>query len=169
MFDSQIILICLIVVILLCLIFNCQPRDKPTDLQNQNGSIDIESEEVPCIRISADTYKKMVNIVTDYSMMSSDHNAKMILIYLSTFHLFDMNYGYLTIKKLDDKIKSYPYFPNNTQFPEGNMHYNLQKAIISHITLQIVNSERQLIHDKEKDRTLIDVYLYKLFTGIGIM
>jgi hypothetical protein len=129
----------------------------------------VSETPITPIRISDETYEKMVNIVTDYSMMSENHNEKMILIYLSTFHLFDMNYGYLSIRDIDEKISKYPYYPNNTKFPEGNMHHNLQKAIITHITLQVANAERELVHDKEKDRQVIDIYLNNLFTGIGIM
>lgn len=171
MFDYRIILICLMVVMLLCLISSYQ--SDPTIAENKteiDSSSSITNPNISSqIFINNDTYKKMVDIVTNYSMMATDQNEKMILIYLSTFHLFDMNYPYLSIKDLDEKTAKYPYYPNDTQFPEGNMHHNIQKAIITHITLQITNSERQLVHDKVKDRVIIDIYLYNLFTGIGIM
>lgn len=155
------------IVILICLVV------QNTNLSNQNRIIQDQDTtfllQIPEIQIDKKTYTKMVDIVTDYSLLAQDHDEKMILIYLSTFHLFDMNYGNLSIKKLDDRIEKYPYFPNNTLFPEGNMHHALQKAIITHITLQITNSERRLLHDREKDRVIIDIYLSNLFTGIGIM
>lgn len=177
MFDYRIILICLMACVFLCLLSSMSQSDEMSTNVTSNKTTqsdtetmsDAEIESIPRIQIDKDTYEKMVDIVTDYSLKAKDHNEKMLLIYLSTFHLFDMNYGHMTLKKLDNKIEAYPYFPNNTQFPEGNMHHNLQKAIITHITLQIANSERQLVHDKEKDRVIIDIYLHNLFTGIKVM
>ena len=102
-------------------------------------------------------------------MMSSKQNEKLVLIYLSTFHLFDMNFDYRSVKKLDDKLKNYPYSSDETVYPEGEMYYNLQKAIITNITNKISTSERQLNNDRIKDRQVIDVYLSTLFKSIGVM
>lgn len=147
----DIILIFIVIVIILCT--SCL-----TNIQHQDVSIQIEGT----------MYEKAVDIVTDYSLKSTDHNDKMILIYLSTFHLFDMNFPYQAIKRLDDTLIPYPYIPNEIAYPSGNMHHNLQKAIITHITQQIAGSERQLYHDRDKDRMVIDVYLSNLFTSIGV-
>ena len=164
MIDYRIILLCLMVLIFFSLL--CGQSDTGSMVL---GETPVSETPITPIRISDETYEKMVDIVTGYSMMSQNHDEKMILVYLSTFHLFDMNYGYLSIRDIDEKISKYPYYPNNTKFPEGNMHHNLQKAIITHITLQVANAERELVHDKEKDRQVIDIYLNNLFTGIGIM
>jgi len=120
------------------------------------------------IRIEGKLYEKSVDIVTDYSMKSTDNDDKMILVYLSTFHLFDMNFSYDSIKKLDDKLKMYPYVPSQITYPTGNMHHNLQKAIITHITEQITNSDRQLVHNRKKDRAVIDLYLSSLFVALNV-
>lgn len=152
MFDYRIGLISIMVVMILLII------------SSTVNSFDSDDE----IKIEGQLYEKAVDIVTDYSMKSTDDNDKHILIYLSTFHLFDMNFNYDSVKKLDDKLRRYPYVPSNVAYPTGNMHHNLQKAIITHITEQITISERQLIHDRKKDRAVIDLYLSSLFTGINV-
>lgn len=143
------------------------PNPDPKLIPDSNPNPDPDSSK--SIHISKSIYDKMVEIVTNYSMMSNDDNEKVILIYLATFHLFDMNYGQNILTSLDTKITSYPYYPNNIQFPKGNIYHNLQKAIITHITLQITDSERKLVHDKNKDHLVIDIYLSNLFQGIGII
>jgi hypothetical protein len=135
-----------------------------------NNNYGISYDDIEPIRIPKDSYNHMVDIITDYSLKYTDFNEKLQIIYLSTFHLFDENFGAISIKKLDESIVNYPYIsPPNISFPEGNLYHNLQKAIISNITGKIVNSDLQFMNDREKDRVLIDIYLNNLFTTIGIM
>jgi len=127
-----------------------------------------ELEEIENIKINDEILEEMIDIVTEYSMMRSNQNEKIILIYLSTFHLFDMNYDYRSIEELDKKLEKYPYIGNEYEFPQGNRYHNLQKAIITNITKSIVKTEFRLTNDTKSDRKIIELYLKKLFTSIGI-
>jgi hypothetical protein len=153
-------------------------------IQNMNGNVpltnldsdhaifhkyDDSTDIAEDIHINNELFETFTDIVTNYSMMRETIPEKYVLIFLSTFHLFDMNYSYKTLVKLDKQLEDYPYVPNVVTFPVGNLHHNIQKAIITHITLQIYNSERDLVNNREKDREIIRVYLEKLYQSIGIM
>lgn len=163
--NSNILVIIVITIILLIFMSNIFKSDnliyKPND-PNQ------ELEEIENIKINDEILEEMIDIVTEYSMMRSNQNEKIILIYLSTFHLFDMNYDYRSIEELDKKLEKYPYIGNEYEFPQGNRYHNLQKAIITNITKSIVKTEFRLTNDTKSDRKIIELYLKKLFTSIGI-
>lgn len=127
-----------------------------------------DQNQRPPITINEQTYQKMLDAVTHYSLKSNNYNEKLVLIYLATFHLFDMNYEYIDVKRLDDRLVEYPYYPNHMEFPVGSMHNNIQKAIITHISKNIDASERRITNDKEKDRQILDIYLRDLFRNIGV-
>lgn len=167
--NKDIYILIIITCVLMCMIIAIYNNQISLPDTTANIDIDMDENDIPSIHINRQLYEKMVDIVTDYSMKSKIYDEKLILIYLSTFHLFDMNYGIKTIKKLDDSLSAYPYYPNNTHFPAGNMHHNLQKAIITNITLKIINSDLYLSHDATKDRRMIDIYLNNLFTTINIV
>jgi hypothetical protein len=177
--EPRIIFLLIIALLLVCVLStstedNCNSKtqnkneNESTSISDKNPDIKIENG-VYIIEIDAKTFEKMVDIVTNYSLMTNDHDKKLILIYLSTFHLFDMNYGYNAVKRVDDRLSSYPYVPNHIEYPVGNMHNNIQKAIITHITHQIDKSERQFLNEFSADRKIIDIYLSTLFKSIGIM
>ena len=149
----------ILLILLVCLL--CSNND------STNNRYDNYAFRQP-ISINEQTYQKMLDAVTHYSLKSDNYNEKLVLIYLSTFHLFDMNYEYTDVKILDDKLKNYPAFTNHKEFPTGSMHNNIQKAIITHITKNIDWSERKLTSDQEKDRQILDVYLKDLFKNIGV-
>jgi hypothetical protein len=162
----------LVLVILFVAICVCMMSFRETSgLKNDtNGTIpQSQDHAMPDINITDQLFDEMVDIVTNYSLMRKNNTEKLLLIYLSTFHLFDMNYDYRMIQKLDEKLKEYPYISNSVNFPKGSMYHNLQKAIITHITYQIANSERNLVHDREKDRQIIHTYLSRLFQSLQIM
>lgn len=189
-FDVRTGLLCVMIILIICLI--CSDRSSSSG----NGSrdcIDLKSlcpssehftfnqhtkplssltrrsiDDVPEIQIDDKLFEQMVDIVTQYSMMKNTVEEKYILICMATFHLFDMNYDYEMIDKLDKKLQLYPYIPNHVEYPAASMHRNLQKAIITHLSKQIEQSDKQLTHDFEKDRQLIHLYLLKLFTSIGV-
>lgn len=163
--ESRIVLIIIIVVLIICVIEMTSSTDDTT-FTNKNN---VGTDGVYIIKIDPATYEKMVDAVTNYSLMANDYNNKLILIYLSTFHLFDMNYGHNAVKKVDDRLVNYPYVPNTIEYPTGNMHKNIQKAIITHISQQIDRSERQFMNDYNADRKVIDVYLNTLFKYINVM
>ena len=141
--------------------------DQIADFNNNYG---ISYEDIEPIRIPKDTYNRMVDIITEYSLKVTDFNEKLQIIYLTTFHLFDENFAAISIKKLDESLVNYIYIsPPNISFPEGNLYHNLQKAIISNITDKIVNSDLGFMNNLKQDRVLIDIYLHNLFTTIGIM
>lgn len=157
--DPRIFLLLIIVIVLLCVI----------SYSGDNHDNDNHDDNVYVIKIDPKTYEEMVDIVTSYSLLMPDYERKLILIYLATFHLFDMNFGFNSIKRVDDRLVSYPYIPNNVNYPSGNLHHNLQKAIITHITEKIDGSERQLINSFNSDRKIVDVYLRSLFSSIGVI
>jgi hypothetical protein len=163
--EPRVVLIVLIALLIICVI--CVTTS--TDQHCNKHVIMVDTDGTYIIKIDPVTYEKMVDAITNYSLMSNDYNNKLILIYTSTFHLFDMNYGYKAIKKVDDRLVNYPYVPNTIEYPTGNMHNNIQKAIITHITQQIDRSERQFTNDFDADRKIIDVYLNTLFKYINIM
>lgn len=134
-----------------------------------NDDSNNQSQTRAKIIVDEQIYQKMLDVITHYSLMTHDYDEKLIVIYLATFHLFDMNYEYIDVKTLDEKLHAYPYYPNHVKFPTGNMHNNIQKAIITHISKNIDASDRRMTNDKEKDRHLLDVYLRDLFNGIDII
>lgn len=163
MCDIKCCLLLMIFILLICLTCLVCTQDLDDEILN-NGRY---SKSI--IIIDNDTYQKMLDAVTDYSLKTTDYNGKLTLIYLSTFHLFDMNYEYKDVKMLDDSLVNYPYYSNHVEFPVGNMHNNIQKAIITHISKNIDSSERQLSHNKEIDRQIIDIYLKDLFKCIDVI
>jgi hypothetical protein len=178
--DLRILLLLAIVIVMICVItktenfanatINNYTTDTCVDTNDTNGTkTKTDEKSTYIIKIGTDTYEKMVDAVTNYSLMSNEYNLKLVLIYLSTFHLFDMNYGFNAVKLVDDRLASYPYIPNDVEYPSGNLHKNIQKAIITHITKQIDGSERQLTNDYNADRKIIDLYLGSLFDSIGVI
>ena len=171
--DYKIILLCLLVLIFVSIgstmfdkTSNGSTNIRSTNPSNNNNNNSTTQEDV---QINQQMYDRAVDIVTDYSLKSTEYDDKMTLIYLSTFHIFDMNFSHASIEKLDDSLESYPYVPNSTEFPEGSMHHNLQKAIITNISTCLSNDTAyQLVHDRVKDRVLIDMYLNNLFNQIGV-
>jgi hypothetical protein len=133
----------------------------------KTNNIDQKNKNI--IIIDEQTYYQMLDAITHYSLLTNKYNEKLTLIYLSTFHLFDMNYAYDDVKILDASLIEYPYFPIEMNFPTGNMHNNLQKAIITHINKNIDSSDRKLSDDKINDREILDIYLKDLFKGIGVV
>lgn len=167
---SQLILVVFLAILLLWVISSTEKsRVNEEQYSNSSNGNEVECSGSNDIKIGITTYDKMVDIVTNYSLMSSDYNKKLVLIYLSTFHLFDMNFSYESVKRLDDKLVKYPYIPNNIEYPSGNMHYSLQKAIITHITQQLDKSEMEFVNEFNADRKIIDIYLSTLFKSIQIM
>jgi hypothetical protein len=120
------------------------------------------------IKIDSVMYDKMLNIILNYSKQSNDPHEKLILIYLSTFHLFDMNYSYESIKHLDDSLANYIFISGSYTYPRGNMHHNLQKVIITRIAQHIESSERKL-DNTDIDREMLDIYLYNLFNDLDVL
>ena len=120
------------------------------------------------IKIDEELYNKMLDIVLYYSKKSPKQNMKLTLIYLSTFHLFDMNYSLNMLKQLDASLNKYPFVAGTISYPSGNMHHNLQKAIVTNITKHLDHSERMLT-DTYNDRVMLDIYLRQLFNDIGVM
>lgn len=155
--DIRFCLIFIVLLLVICLL---------SKTNNINNTHDTETHNQ--ISIDDKIYQKMLDAVTHYSLMSKNYDEKLILIYLATFHLFDMNYDYNNVKKLDAKLSDHPYIPNHMEYPVGNMHNNIQKVIITHISENIVDSERQLTNDKNKDREILDVYLITLFKDMGV-
>lgn len=155
-------LLIIIVILLVCAVYN-EPQTVCTESKKQNIQFDSEN-----ITISPELYREMVKIVSSYSMLSQDQGKKQVLIYLSTFHLFDMNFSYKSVKKLDESLKSYPYVPGKVEYPIGNMHHNLQKTIITHITQHIEASDKRLTNTND-DKKMIDDYLSRLFKNIKVM
>lgn len=119
------------------------------------------------ICINNDTYQKMLDIVTNYSLMANDKHKKIILIYLSTFHLFDMNYDIESIKILDNKLSNHTFVASDIEFPQGNMHYNLQKTIITYIIKYL--DFQKLNNTKDHDKIIIDVFLINLFKNLNVL
>ena len=154
----------IIIILILLLLFYLLSSNNSKFITNATNIIDDNS-----IVIDKKLFNKMVDIVTDYSLKGNTINEKYILIYMSTFHLFDMNYDYKKIKALDEKMINYPYIANEIQYPTGRIHLNLQKTIITHITYQISRSERELTGNRETDRQIIYVYLYRLFATLDII
>jgi hypothetical protein len=164
------ILIIIVVAVLILLLLNYFSSEC-SNLESNNVSEseqEIRSEDIEDIKITDEILNEMIDIVTTYSMMRQKQNEKMILIYLSTFHLFDMNYDYRSIAKLDKILEKYPYIGNEYQYPTGNMYHNLQKAIITNITLSLTRSEVVLTSERLSDRKIIELYIKKLFRSIGI-
>jgi len=164
MCDIKYCLLFIIFILVICLTCSICTQDL-----NEDGISNNNRFSKSIIIIDDDTYQKMLDAVTHYSLKTSDYNGKLTLIYLATFHLFDMNYEYKDVKILDDRLIEYPYYPNHVEFPVGNMHNNIQKAIITHISKNIDSSERKLSHDKEIDRQILDIYLKDLFKGIDVI
>lgn len=130
---------------------------------------DYKYDEKLNIKISEDTFNKYVDIVTDYSLLDKETENKYILIYLATFHLFDMNYSYRSVRQLNDRLIDFPYLSNDIQYPKGSIHDNLQRTIITHITQYIDKSERKFVGDREKDREIIRIYLKNLFGNMEVL
>jgi hypothetical protein len=186
MIDKRIYLISILVILILWIVCGSgtntsseknDQNSKPILLSTDPDAIKLindaegeySDEENDDIIITDDVYGKMLDVITYYSLKTNDSDKKMVVIYLATFHLFDMNYGYGEVKKLDKKLVDYPYAPNHIEYPEGNMHKNLQKAIITRITYHITSSDRVLTGDAIKDKQILDVYLTNLFASIGIL
>lgn len=175
--DLHVLLLLVILIIIMCVIstteYSTEAMIVPITDDCTNTSMNVEPKTnengTYIIKINTKTYEKMVDAVTNYSLMSNDYPVKLVLIYLSTFHLFDMNYSFNAVKLVDDRLASYPYIPNNVEYPSGNLHKNIQKAIITHITKQIDGSERQLTNDYTADRKIIDLYLGSLFSSIDVI
>ena len=163
-FDANILITIVITLILIILLLNIFSSDK----SKQKDSLRDSQEEIEDIKINNEILEEMIDIVTTYSMMRPKQNEKMVLIYLSTFHLFDMNYDYRSVEKLDKELENYPYIGNEYEYPKGNKYHNLQKAIITNITKSIVKTEFRLTGDTKSDRKIIGLYIKKLFTSIGI-
>ncbi|VBB18615.1 hypothetical protein YASMINEVIRUS_1078 [Yasminevirus sp. GU-2018] len=127
------------------------------------------NENAKNIEIDETIYQKMLDAVTNYSLTTSDYDKKLAIIYMATMHLFDMNYEYSSVKRLDDSLVEFPYIPNHVSYPSGNMHENIQKAVITHISKHLTSSERQLSTVRETDREMLDIYLRSLFRNISVM
>lgn len=172
--DSKIIvLIVACILIILCIVFS-KKKDRNMHVPLISSEIDLTTlpsdvSDAPDIIIDEETYQKMLDAVTNYSLMTKDYDRKRIIIYLSTFHLFDMNYSYKPIQKLDNSLVDYPYISSELEYPVGDLYRNLQKAIITHITKNIDMSEKVLSNDRRNDRMIIDIYLRNLFVSIGAM
>lgn len=154
-FTYRQIFICVaIIILLICTIY-----------YHQSKSILTYNEQPICV--NKDTYDKMLDIITNYSLMSNDRHKKLILIYLSTFHLFDMNYDIKSIQKLDDRLANQPYEHNNVYYPEGTMYHNLQKTIITHLTKYL--DDIKLNNNKQHDKIIINVFMNNLFNTLKIL
>jgi len=155
----------ILVVMLMIVMLSISTHDSPSS-PSSPSSQPLSS----LIIIDDETYHKMLDAVTHYSLKSTDHDMKLGLIYLATFHLFDMNYHTDDLKMLDDSLKGYSTvsFINRLRYPVANMYPNIQNAIITHINNNIESSDRSLIHDQQQDRLFLDGYLNDLFRGINI-
>jgi len=153
-----ILIIILITIIILCIF---QKKEYNTNI--------IIIDENDNLTIDEITLDEMTDIVTEYSLQSNDYSEKLILIYMSTFHLFDMNFPAVVINKLDLYLAKFKYDYNNYDYPQGDLYHNLQRFIITNITHYIINSERQLQNNFENDREIIYVYLKALFTHSQIL
>ena len=161
MIDARYFMVLLIVILIICTVYG------QYDVNENDNFIDIDDNAE--IHIDNELYQKMLDAVTYYSLMTDNHDEKLVLIYLATFHLFDMNYSYLSVAKLDDSLTQYPFTPNHIEYPSGNMHHNLQKAIITNITQHLSSSERVFTTNHDNDRPIIDIYLKSLFRDIKVM
>jgi hypothetical protein len=157
---SAILLLLFIVAMMIIIIINI------TKLQMNKQDINMKNK----IIITPELFDKMVDIVTDYSMLKEKNDEKILLVYLSTFHLFDMNYSYEKIKILDDSLKNELYVSPSITLPQGNHHHNIQKVIISQIEQYISHKNNcKLVHDYNNDKSIVRKYLKELFTSMNIL